>query len=93
MSRRKSRRAGKSSLLSFSSMFKSPKAGKRRGRGRLHGLGALSTGAKVGIGVGLAALIGGGVWWFFFRKKPGASKAARDAYAASTATYTKSLYE
>ena len=31
-------------------------------------LGNLSMGAKVGIGVGVAALLGAGVWWFMFRK-------------------------
>ena len=31
-------------------------------------LGNMSMGAKVGIGVGVAAVLGAGVWWFFLRK-------------------------
>jgi hypothetical protein len=44
-------------------------------------LGNMSMGAKVGIGVGVAAVLGAGVWWFFFRKS--------DAPAAQAGTGPK----
>lgn len=48
-------------------------------------LGNMSMGAKVGIGVGVAALLGAGVWWFMFRKpvcKAGETPAANNCRAA-----------
>lgn len=49
----------------------------RKRKSRLHGFGALSTGAKVGVGVGLAALLGGGIWWFMRRRRTRGSEFAK----------------
>jgi hypothetical protein len=46
-------------------------------------LGNMSMGAKVGIGVGVAAVLGAGVWWFFLRdKKPEACPAGQTRNAS-----------